>query len=505
MIQPLGSTAPAIDVDGRALQASFMQQLTGLRVHQRLSLPSQCEISFSDPDGALQRSGLLGVGRPILIRAPGSERELFRGEVTGMESEFSSSGGAQLHVRGYDALHRLATRQHVRAFVRASLAEIASQLTSDLGITVQVDGVDAAWDHVIQHRQTDLQFLVELAQRRGLCLFLSDQTLKLFGLDKGLAHATAWLGKDVLELRLSRNALVGARAVSVVGWNARTARAVNADAASGPVPQHLSGVGGQEAMSPRTLTNHPVDDERDAAGIAALERDYQAAAGACATGLVGGRPDIHVGSMLTIDGLTSGSSGPYALCAVKHIMRPDSGYVTEFDSQPAKAPTEPSSNVSLTLGIVVRTDDPSGTGRVQLMLPAFGDISTDWVKTLSACAGKGKGLMAQPDIDDRVVFVFFQSDPAQGVVIGSVYGDDESHGQWVKDALGRQRYNFVTPGGHCAVLDDSTRSVRIESAGGSYVELGPERMTLHAATDLRIEAPGKTLVLAGNKIDFERT
>ncbi|HYE99996.1 MAG TPA: type IV secretion protein Rhs, partial [Planctomycetota bacterium] len=63
---------------------------------------------------------------------------------------------------------------------------------------------------------------------------------------------------------------------------------------------------------------------------------------------------------------------------------------------------------------------------------------------------------------------------------------------------------FVTPGGQRLRLDDHANAVRLENRDGSYVELGPERATVHAATDLCLEAPGRAVTIRGRTVDFRR-
>jgi uncharacterized protein (DUF2345 family) len=53
-------------------------------------------------------------------------------------------------------------------------------------------------------------------------------------------------------------------------------------------------------------------------------------------------------------------------------------------------------------------------------------------------------------------------------------------------------------------MDDSGSSIRLENSGGSYVELTPNRMILHAATDLTLQAPGRSISIQAKAIDFER-
>ena len=67
-----------------------------------------------------------------------------------------------------------------------------------------------------------------------------------------------------------------------------------------------------------------------------------------------------------------------------------------------------------------------------------------------------------------------------------------------------RRFTFLTPGGQGIRLDDSDKSVRLENSKGSFVELLPDKVKLHAATDLEIEAPGRSIVFRGDKIDFKR-
>jgi hypothetical protein len=61
-----------------------------------------------------------------------------------------------------------------------------------------------------------------------------------------------------------------------------------------------------------------------------------------------------------------------------------------------------------------------------------------------------------------------------------------------------------TAAGHSIVVDDDARLVRVENEAGSFLELGPDRMRLHAATDLVIEAPGKEITVRARSVDFEQ-
>ena len=54
------------------------------------------------------------------------------------------------------------------------------------------------------------------------------------------------------------------------------------------------------------------------------------------------------------------------------------------------------------------------------------------------------------------------------------------------------------------VVDDAAHSVRIGDRTGSFVELTPELMRVHAAADLILEAPGRAVTIRGRTVDFQQ-
>jgi phage baseplate assembly protein gpV len=107
-----------------------------------------------------------------------------------------------------------------------------------------------------------------------------------------------------------------------------------------------------------------------------------------------------------------------------------------------------------------------------------------------------------PDVGDRVLVLCAHGDPAQGVVLGGLFGP-KGLPEDVLDGGAVRRFTMRSPRGQVIRLDDSDRSLRLENSEGSFVELLPDKVRLHAATDLEIEAPGRSIVIRGAKIDFQ--
>jgi uncharacterized protein involved in type VI secretion and phage assembly len=170
--------------------------------------------------------------------------------------------------------------------------------------------------------------------------------------------------------------------------------------------------------------------------------------------------------------------------------------------------------------LVTRVDDPESLGRVRVSFPNFEDVESNWLEVLIPGAGSKKGLVALPDVGDRVLLLTAADDPGQAIVLGGLFGEEGPPDAGVEGGAVK-RYTFVTPGGQRLQLDDAKRRARVQSSSGhyleltpggarlvassgSYVELADKTVRIHAEADLEIEAPGKAVTIRGQSIDFQR-
>jgi phage baseplate assembly protein gpV len=157
----------------------------------------------------------------------------------------------------------------------------------------------------------------------------------------------------------------------------------------------------------------------------------------------------------------------------------------------------------VTLGLVTSLDDPESAGRVQVHLPTYGDVETGWMGVLCAGAGESKGMVLLPDVGDQVMVLFPREDPANGFILGGLYGVKGIYDSGV-DKNSVLRYSLKTRGGLKFLLDDEHHAIHLEDSTGSSIDFSPEKVFLHAAVDLNLEAPGHNVVIRGKAIDFQR-
>jgi phage protein D/phage baseplate assembly protein gpV len=500
-----GLPTVTVEADGSPLSAKDTFALSEVRVQQQLSLPTQCELVFYDAPAPSRVAAMLSLGTAFRVLVSGHPTPLFTGEVTAIEYGYGSANGREIRVRGYDLLHRLRKRQTVRAHVQITPFDLAQELVSDLGLSVEAVDTGPIWQRVIQHRQSDLELLVALAERCGLHLALRENTLYLLTLEGVGELVQLLLGESLHEARAEVNADPTVRSVAAAGWNplrvethtgqatsARVGRSVAAEA-----PPERVGVNGT-----RDLVNEITQDDSHANAFAQALLDLRVAREVVLWGTAEGNPLLRPGAPVDIAGVADEVAGRYVLTAATHEINKQVGFVTEFSTVPPPPSSQPRPAIA-TLGIVTQIDDPENVGRVRVSLPTFNNVETGWMSALSVGAGSGKGLMAQPDVDDLVLVLFADDDPGQGVIIGSLYGVNGPPDVGIESGVVR-RFTLQTPGGQRIQLDDTHNVICIENKDGSYVELSPDKVRVHAATDLDIEAPGRTVTVRGQAINFER-
>ncbi len=496
--------ALTVELGGTALPATELRSLSSVRVQQRLSLPSLCELIFVDPRGTLASQGV-APGTALRVSTAAQVEPLFSGEVTAIEYAHAAGGPREVRVRGYDLLHRLRKRQPVREHVQVTLRDVARELAADLGLSVEAATAGPLWRQLIQHGQSDLDFLVELADRCGVYLVLRDGVVRLVTLEGEGEPLPLLLGETLLEATVEVNGESACRGVSADGWDplrarhhsARASQARQGRRVGAEVPPSLLGNSGE-----RALVNELAEGDSHAEAAAQAELDHRSAREVVLTALAEGDARLRPGARVEVRGITSAVSGRYVLTAVNHVLDTQRGFVSELSSAPPprRARTRTS---AATLGIVSRVDDPEGLGRVRATLPAYGGVETEWMQVLSAGAGGGRGLVMLPDVGDQVLLILVDGDPARGVVMGGLFGEHAPTDPGVEGGAVR-RYSVRTAEGHKLVLDDAGRTLRLEDGTGSYLELTASGMRLHSKVPLEIEAPGQPVVIRGDSIDFRR-
>lgn len=510
MNQPSKSVATlskwTIEIDSGELSPEEAASVTEIFVRQRLSAPSQFEITLSEPPASLQSKLGPCSGAPVRITAGEDGLSLIDGKITAVEYAYGPEQGRVLRVRGYDALYPLLKNQQIRSHIQVTCKEILESLAGTIHLQLDAHDDGPVWPWCIQNDKSDLDFARRVTQRCGLYFILNGATLHLISLAGFGEVKEVELGHSLLEAHIEVNGGPSQREIETLGWDPNGAEQ-RSGCANGPrsgaevkcdVHPGMSGGPGKFVISNRIIRT---DKEAEAISQAAL--DSHAASEVVLRGIVEGDPELLPGRPISVMGVAPELEGRYVVTEVDHSVNTATGYICRISTTPPEAAPQPKGG-TFVLGTVISVEDPENRGRVKLSLPSLNDVETDWLSVLIAGAGDKKGLVVLPGVDDRVLALLPGDDPSSGIVLGGLYEAGSEPPDWGVRDHAVKRYAFYTPGGQKFFLDDEKKTVRLENSKGSFWEITPDKVTLHAdGADLEIGAPGHQVLIKGKNIDFK--
>lgn len=292
---------------------------------------AQLQVTWADDD-------LMAEGNEVEIQMGYVDHleSLMVGEITGLEPEFSGSEIPILTVRGYDRRHRLLRGQKTRSFTQMKDSDIASQIASDAGLTAQTDDTQVTLDYVLQHNQTDLEFLQNRARRIGYEVVVEDKTLSFRTRQNASADVlTLTRETDLLEFYPRLTTLTQVGQVTVRGWNVKEKAKVVGQAATGDETTTMGGSTSGPSATDQAFgsvsasrVDRPVLSQAEADQIAAGRFNTMALAYIGGEGVCIGRTDLRAGKVIKIEGLGRRFSGLYYVTATSHTYTPAAGYRT---------------------------------------------------------------------------------------------------------------------------------------------------------------------------------
>jgi phage protein D len=291
-------------------------------------------VSWSD-------STIFAIGAEVVISLGyvGQLHKVMTGEITSLEPAFTSDQPPTLTVRGYDYRHRLARGLKTRTFSKMKDSAIVRQVAVGAGLGVQVTDTETTLDYVVQHNQTDLEFLRKRAQLIGYELYVRDKVLYFQPPQHaGRALVTLQVGQDLTEFMARLGSLDQVGEITVRGWDVAAKKVIVGTAGTG---QDSTAMGGA-ATGPRrttrafgkttaTTVDVPVQTQAQADQMARGQFNDMALAYIQGEAACAGHPGLHAGTVVDIQGAGKIFSGAYYLTSVTHTVTPSQGYQTYLE------------------------------------------------------------------------------------------------------------------------------------------------------------------------------
>jgi phage protein D len=438
-----------ISVSGTAVDATVLAAITEIVVDGRLRVPDRLTLRLRDDDCAILDEGTFAVGVALTVKlaAAGDDEAatVFDGQVTTLAPEFGD-GAASLVVLALDRGCLLQRSRSTATYQNMSYGSIASSLASAAGLRAGTIDPGLTLPFVQQSNETDWDFLWRLALD-------VDHEVKVTGRDLHFRPAGG-AGGDAVALALGEQLkefcprLTGVGQVDTVtvrGWDVTAAAAISVDASPG-TPQSSPGtargtVSDALGSGTETVVDRPVVNADHAGQVAKAVASRIANAYVEASGRAAGTPSLQAGGLAKISGVGQAFSGIYALTGVRHVVRAQIGYETQFfvDGREDRSLLGLATNSNTTnndgwgrrivVGVVSNNQDPDGLGRVRVRYPALDDSHEGWwARVVTPGAGATRGLASLPLVGDEVLVAFEHNNEQHPYILGSVFNGQAKPG-----------------------------------------------------------------------------
>lgn len=198
-------------------------------------------------------------------------------------------------------------------------------------------------------------------------------------------------------------------------------------------------------------------------------------------------------------------------------MSPD-GLLSMQDRQ------EGQNTYGVVIGIVTSNQDPEGLGRIKINFPWRGEKDESyWARVVSLMAGKERGIVFYPEVDDEVLVAFEHGDINYPYILGALWNgkdkppetnsDGKNNIRKIKSRSGheiifnddstakQEKIEIHTRAGHKIVLDDSAGQEKIEIID----KTGSNKMTIDSVQNsINIES-ALQLKIKANIVEIEGT
>ncbi|QLE58023.1 phage late control D family protein [Nostoc sp. TCL26-01] len=332
-------------VQNQLLNVEIEADLISVLVSEDVAVPGMFELRLVTWDLVKQEmtwvdDKVFDIGNEVEIQM-GYEQELktiMVGEITGLEPEYTQETTPVLVVRGHDLRHRLLRGTQTKSFLKVKDSEIASQIARTRGLTAKVTDSQVKLDYILQHNQTDWEFLNQRAKRIGYEVAVEGKTLYFRPhantQDKVL---TLTYSENIQEFLPRLSTLSQVQELTVKGWSPQQKKEVLGKAGIGKEGGTMGGkVSGTKAVKKafgnanQTIVNQPISSQAEADRMALGQFQEIAIAYITGEGSCQGNPHIRAGQVIEVLGLGKRFSGLYYIMTTEHYYSREQGYQTSF-------------------------------------------------------------------------------------------------------------------------------------------------------------------------------
>ncbi|HLP87141.1 MAG TPA: hypothetical protein VK184_00845 [Nostocaceae cyanobacterium] len=332
-------------IQGQPITQEIANDLLSASVSEDLEAPNMFDLQLtswklSDQTMTWVDDPTFEIGKTVEIQMGYDQnlKTILVGEITGLEPEYNQDMTPILVVRGHDLRHRLLRGRYTRSFLQMKDSDIATQIAATRSIAAQVTDSKVILEYILQHNQTDWEFLQERAKRIGYEVIIENTTLYFRPHENNQTKVlTLTYGENLQEFLPRLSTMSQVQQLEIRGWIPKDKQEVISKATAGQEGGTMGGsTSGAKAVktafgeSSQTIVNQPVMSKAEADQMALGQFQNIAIAYITGEGACQGNADLRAGKVIEIAGVGTRFSGLYYITGTKHYYSRIQGYQTSF-------------------------------------------------------------------------------------------------------------------------------------------------------------------------------
>lgn len=469
---------------------------------------------------------------------PGSEIEISAGYNFEQEIIYSgiivrhgikiqSDGISSLEIECKDKAVKMTVGRKNANFLQKKDSEIITTLIGYAGLRADVDSTNVQFEELVQYYCTDWDFMLSRAEVNGLVTVVESGKISVKKPSTSDSEVlTVTYGVDIIEFVANINAVSQLKSVKSIAWDSKEQNIVESvgedpgwDDQGNLKRSDLAKVSSPDVYKIQTSTVLDKSVLTEWANARYVKSNLAKISGRVH---FSGSAKAKLGKVLKLQGVGERFEGKVLITGVTHEIK-ENVWNTECEFGMSdewfthkKDIIAPSASgflpgvEGLHIGKVMKLDgDPLQQNRIQVKIPVL-QTETEgiWARLSQFYGTNASGSFFIPEIDDEVIIGYFNNDPTQPVVLGSLYSSkfkppyDITKENYKKAIVSKEKLTLEfddenkiitikTPGNNSVVIDDDQKSITISDQNKNTVCLSDSGISIDSAKDISLKAKGK--------------
>ncbi|MFA8436122.1 MAG: type VI secretion system tip protein VgrG [Marinifilaceae bacterium] len=486
--------------------------------------------SVAHEDFELSSGKMFLPGKEVVIKGGyrSDEAILFKGIIVKHSIEAKKDKPSRLIIDLKDEAVKMTIGRRSKYFEKISDGEMFEEIIGKYGLTCNVEATDVIHAEMVQHHVSDWDFIVSRSEVNGKLVLVDNSEVTVKAPDFAQKPFVKLVyGHNVYEFEAGMDARDQYTAVKSSSWD-MTDQAIVEEAGADPeiteqgncLAADMAGVAGPKELLLQHTGRVTNDELRAWAGAQMMRSRLAKIRGKVK---IQGFSNISPGDIIELAGFGDRFNGVAFVSSISHRVTSKSIWYTDiefgldkdwFANRYSNIMDLPAAGMvpgvhGLQVGVVTNIhEDPDGEDRIRVRLPIIdGKSEGVWARMTTLEAGKERGWVFRPEIDDEVVVGFFNDDPRDPVILGSMFSsakpspvaaEEGNNGKGITTRSGMKllfdddkvSVTIQTPKGNSIIISEKEGAINVLDENGNKVDLTPDGISLESAADINIKASG---------------